>query len=50
MPDLINQMGITGNALKWIDNYLSNRFQRVVVNGCYLQPLYTNSGVPKGQL
>ena len=29
----LNQMGITGNALKWIESYLSSRFQRVVVKG-----------------
>ena len=45
----LNQMGITGNALKWIESYLSNRFQRVVVNGCSSQ-LYTNSGVPQGSI
>ena len=43
-------MGITGDALKWIDRYLSNRFQRVVVNACSSQWLYTNSGVPQGSI
>ena len=46
----LNQMGITGNALKWIESYLSDRFQRVVVNGCSSQWLYTNSGVPQGSI
>ena len=40
-------MGITGNALKGIDSYLSNRLQQVMVNGCSSQWLYTNSGVPQ---
>ena len=46
----LNQMGITGNALKWIESYLSDIFQRVVVNGCSSQWLYTNSGVPQGSI
>ena len=46
----LNQMGITGNALKWIESYLSDRFQLVVVNGCSSQWLYTNSGVPQGSI
>jgi len=29
--------GITGNILKWIVNWLSNRKQRVVLNGCFFQ-------------
>ena len=27
--------GITGNVLKWTENWLSNRKQRVVLNGCF---------------
>jgi len=29
--------GIAGNVLKWIENLLSNRKQRVVLNGCFFQ-------------
>ena len=47
---ILFEMGITGNALKWIESYLSDRFQRVVVNGCSSQWLYTNSGVPQGSI
>ena len=46
----LNQIGITGNLLKWIDSYLSNRFHRVVVNGYSSQWLYTNSGVLQGSI
>ena len=46
----LNQIGIAGNALKWIESYLGNRFQRVVVNVCSSQWLYTNSGVPQGSI
>ena len=46
----LNQVGITGNALKWIYSYLNNRFQRVAVNGCSSQWLYTNSDVPQGSI
>ena len=29
--------GITGNVLKWIESWLSNRKQRVVLNGCFFR-------------
>ena len=46
----LNQMGITGNALKWIESNLSDRFQRVVVNVCSSQWLYKNSDLPQGSI
>ena len=45
----LNQIGITVNALKWIDSYLSYIFLRVEINGCS-QWLYTNSGVLQGSI
>ncbi len=29
----LKKIGITGNLLKWIESYLSNRKQRLVING-----------------
>jgi len=31
----LNAIGITGSLLKWLRGFLTNRLQRVVVNGCY---------------
>ncbi len=46
----VKQLGIDGNVHKWIENWLSNRKQRVVINGTisYLAPL-TNV-VPQGSV
>ncbi len=29
----VKQLGIAGNVHNWIENYLSNRKQKVVING-----------------
>lgn len=41
---------ISGNILKWIENFLTNRQQAVVVNGQRSTYQKTNAGVPQGSV
>ena len=40
--------GIDGNIARWIQAFLSNRTQRVVVDGCKSESAEVKSGVPQG--
>ena len=46
----IKQLGFSGNLYNWIESYLSNRRQRVVVGGKSSQYLPTFAGVPQGSI
>ena len=46
----LKQNGVTGNFLKLLQNYLSNRKQRVVLNGMHSDWGLINSGVPQGSV
>ena len=46
----LEQNGISGNILKLFQNYLSNRKQRVVLNGSYSDYSSVQSGVSRGSV
>ena len=43
-------IGITGNLWLWIKEYLSDRHQRLCIDGCYSSSLPVISGVPQGSI
>ncbi len=43
----IKQLGIAGNVHNWIENWLSNRKQRVVISGTASDWAPATSGVPQ---
>lgn len=44
----LHNYGITGNIHTWISNFLTQRRQRVVVNGDHSKWVHVRSGVPQG--
>ena len=46
----LKQNGVTGNLLNFFISYLSDRKQRVVINGCSSEFLTIESGVPQGSV
>ena len=46
----LKQSGISGNLLKWFQNYLYGREQRVVINGSNSNWLPIRAGVPQGSI
>ena len=46
----LKQSGISGNLLKWFQNYLYGREQRVVINGSNSNWLPVKAGVPQGSI
>ena len=47
---LEKRFGITGDALKWIKSYLSNRKQTCVINNEESSPVTLDRGVPQGSV
>ena len=46
----LHQYGIRGNALTWIQVFLGNRSQQVVIDGEESDSIPVNSGVPQGSV
>ena len=46
----LKQIGITGTLLRWLENYLTNRKQRVVINGKKSEWTHISAGVPQGSI
>ncbi len=47
---LTSQFGITGDALRWLKSYLSNRSQSVLVSGKLSKSVHLKYGVPQGSV
>ncbi len=46
----VKSLGITGNVHNWIENWLSNRKQRVVINRTTSEWTPVASGIPQGSV
>jgi hypothetical protein len=46
----LKRIGITGKLLEWIESYLTNRKQQVVINGSKSDILELYAGVPQGSV
>lgn len=46
----LKQSGISGKLLSWCENYLSDRHQKVVINGTSSETHTIKAGVPQGSI
>ena len=46
----IEGYGITGNLLRWLENYISNRYRRVIIRNCLSEKGNLKGGVPQGSV
>jgi hypothetical protein len=47
---ILNNLGVRGLSLKWIESYLSNRKQVVLINNKFSNSLQLKYGVPQGSI
>ena len=47
---LTTQFGITGTAVKWFESHLSERYQKVTIDGSRSHPTLLRWGVPQGSV
>ena len=50
LVEVLRAFGIRGTTLSWLKEFLSNRVQRVMINGDLSDPLDVLSGVPQGSV
>ena len=50
LVDKIKAHGINGNILSWIQDFLSNRLQKVIINGSQSDEKEVTSGIPQGSV
>ena len=46
----LSLFGLNHRALKWVESYLTSRYQSVSVDGCLSPPLPVECGVPQGSI
>ncbi len=50
LPQKLSATGLHSHIVKWIESYLTQRNQRVVIGGESSPPLLVLSGVPQGSV
>ena len=45
-----NEIGLTGNAVKWYESYFTRRTTKVCINGNVSEPQRMDFGLPQGSI
>ena len=46
----LNYYGVRGPLLQWLQSFLADRTQKVIIDGSYSSPCHVTSGVPQGSV